>query len=70
MNDPLCREIIAFSDFCLARFAAAERFAFFKKLMSRSKVDGAVHAPAAKKRIIRGIHERIDLLLRNIALND
>jgi hypothetical protein len=70
MDDEAGGQIVAFRDFGVARFAAAQCPALFEQLRSCSPVDGAVNAAAAEQALVCGVYDSVDRLLRNVAFAD
>src|SRR5205814_8392670 len=70
VNDPLCRQVIAFGDFCLPGGAALELTAFLEQLRSRSAMNRAIHAASAQQACVGGIDDTVHLLLRNISFDN
>ena len=49
---------------------AAERLALLEDRRARRAVDRAVDAAAAEQALVRGVHDRVHLLARDVALDD
>jgi hypothetical protein len=56
--------------FRVAGLAPTEPAALLEDRRPAGAVDRAVHASAAEERRVRGIHDRVDLLLRDVALDE
>jgi DNA polymerase IV len=54
----------------IARLAAAQLTALGQDRRPACAMDGSVHAAAAEQRRVRGVHDRVDLLRRDVALNE
>ena len=54
----------------VAGLAAAEQPAFLQDRGPTAAMDGPVHTAAPEQRRVRGVHDRVDLLGRNVALRE
>ena len=67
MNDPFGGKFVAARDFGLAGGAAAECAAFRQQFRPGGAMNRAIHPAAAEQRRVRGIHNRVHALPRDIA---
>src|SRR5262249_53885920 len=67
VHDVPGRESVAARDPRLARGAAAERAALGEQLRPRGAVDGAIAPAAAEQRLVGRVHDRVHLLVRDVA---
>jgi hypothetical protein len=66
----LGRESVGFGDLCLTGGAASQGPAFGEKLGTSGAMNGAIHAAASEQRRIRGVHDGIHILFRDVPFND
>jgi hypothetical protein len=70
VNHEPCREAVSTRDACGPGRATSNGQALGKQLGAGSPVNGTVHASAAAQRLVGGIHDRIDSLLRDVSAKD
>ena len=70
VDDPARGQPVALRRLGLARSAASERAALVEQLRARRAMDGAVDAAAAQQRRVRGVDDRVDALLGDVAADD
>ena len=63
MDNIFARQMVAFCNLCVARRAAVKRSALRKELGSCRAMNAAVHAASAEKRIVRSVHDGVNLQL-------
>ena len=70
VDDMLRRELAGGRRFCVAGLTAAEVPALLENRRAAGAMNRAVHASAAEERRVRRVHDRVDLLLGDVALNE
>lgn len=70
VNDVTGGQPVAFGEFGVAGFTAVQRPAFGQQFGSGGPVDGPVDAPAPQQTRVGRVHDGVDGLLGNVALND
>jgi hypothetical protein len=70
MNDPPGAQAVALGDLALPRFAPVQGTALFQQLGPGRPVDGPVHSAPAQEGFIGRVHDGVNLLLDDIALDD
>jgi hypothetical protein len=70
MDDPLGRQIVTLGYFRRAGFASVKLSAFLQEARAGGTVYGSVHTASSKQAFVGGVHNGIDTLKRNIALDD
>ncbi len=69
VNDELCRQLVAFGDLRITRFAAAEQATLMHQFRPGSAMNGTIHPTATKQRGVRRVHDGIDLQRRDVGLH-
>ena len=70
MDDVTGLQLVAARDLRLASTRAAEGTAFREQPRARAPVNGAVDAATAEERLVGGVHDRVDVKQRDVALDD
>ena len=69
MNDILCFQPVALSDFCFAGAAAVQRAALRQQFRPCCPVDGTIHTAATQQTAIGRIHDAVTVQFGNITLH-
>ena len=69
MNDILCFQPVALSDFCFSGAAAVQRAALRQQFRPCCPVDGTIHTAATQQTAIGRIHDAVTVQLSNIPLH-
>ena len=69
MNDILCFQPVALSDFCFSGAAAVQRAALRQQFRPCCPVDGTIHTAATQQTPIGRIHDAVTVQLSDVALH-
>ena len=69
MNDILCFQPVALSDFCFSGAAAVQRAALRQQFRPCCPVDGTIHTAATQQTPIGRIHDAVTVQFGNITLH-